>query len=142
MNYYYGVYNDKFSIFNKDEVKEKNIPILTLPDELGWKGENTKAVEVIQGENNFEVKVTSPVQEQPTQKLPEINFEGIEMEVSDSGISWYRAKVLAKINGKYVTKGSVWSYARPIQKKVKVTKEQIAEAFNTTVDNLVIKSDE
>lgn len=74
-----------------------------------------------------------------TQELPEINFEGVEMEISDDGVKWYKAKVFGKINGRYITSSPMWNYARPIQQKVKVTKEQIAEAFNTTVDNLEIE---
>ena len=105
---YYGVKDGRFDQFSWNYVSANNIPILTLPDET-------------------------------TQELPEINFDGIEMEVSDDGVKWYKAKVFVKINGRYFDDvDDVWKYARPIQQKVKVTKEQIAEAFNTTVDNLEI----
>ena len=116
VGYYYGLAGNCFAYYNEMFVKEKNIPIFTL-DELG----------------------VQTAQEQP--QLPEINFEGIEMEVSDNGVIWVESKVLAKIDNLYLTKNlSFWKHARPIQQKVKVTKEQIAEAFNTTVELLEIES--
>ena len=124
VGYYYGLAGNCFAYYNEMFVKEKNIPIFTL-DELG----------------------VQTAQEQPQQpELPEINFEGIEMEVSNNGGYRKRRKVLAKLNNKYLAFNTeqnslfIWENARPIQQKVKVTKEQIAEAFNTTVELLEIES--
>lgn len=81
----------------------------------------------------------------PVLELQEINFEGIDMEVSNCGVNWRRRTVLAKLKNKYLAFNTqhdalfIWNKAQPIQQKVKVTKEQIAEAFNTTVDNLIIE---
>lgn len=97
IGWYYGLYNKKFTFQFEWNVESNNIPIFTL-DEL-----------------------------QP--ELPEINFEGIEMEVwdnDDEDILYQKRKVIAKINGRYlIDDWTVWDNARPIQQKVKVTKEQI-----------------
>lgn len=67
------------------------------------------------------------------------------MEVSNNEVDWKRRKVLAKLKNQYLVINTqqdslfIWNYARPIQQKVKVTKEQIAEAFNTTVELLEIE---
>lgn len=137
---YYGLINNKFAAYSKTRVKENNIPIFTL-DELGV--EQTQNVDT-SNENvdslKDELDVQRP-QEQP--ELPEINFEGIEMEVwdnEDENIVYYKGKVIAKVNGRYLLDDwTFWDNARPIQQKVKVTKEQIAEAFNTTVEFLEIE---
>lgn len=115
---YYGIYKNRFTTTSLEFCFENSVPIFTL-DELG----------------------VQTSQEQPElPELPEINFDGIEMEVSVNGVSWVKSKVLAKINNLYLTKNlSSWKHARPIQQKVKVTKEQIAEAFNTTVELLEIE---
>lgn len=107
IGYYYGfVHGHCLSAYNEMYVKEYKIPIFTL-DELGV-------------EQTIDEK-------QP--ELPEINFDGIQMEVwddEDEDILYQKRKVIAKINGRYlIDDWTFWDNARPIQQKVKVTKEQI-----------------
>ena len=110
---YYGVYKGSFNWFPKLYVEKKNIPILTLPDE--------------------------------THEIPEINFEGVEMEVSYNGKEWAKRIVFAKFKGVYLVFNIMQdqvlmvNFARPIQPKLTVTKEQIAEKFGTTVDKFIIE---
>ena len=146
---YYGFLNGKFDQFYEYKLKENNTPIFTLDElgveqtiqQLGWQGENKKNV----AETDENLIVSLKMQTTPYPELPEINFEGIEMEVSNNEVDWKRRKVLAKIKNQYlafnIQQDSVfsWNYARPIAQKVKVTKEQIAEAFNTTVELLEIE---
>lgn len=94
---------------------------------------------VEQGEKTTSVNFSLPITTLPDE-LPEINFDGIEMEVSCDFVEWNKVVVIAKINGRYFcSRGGYWKYARQIQQNVKVTKEQIAEAFNTTVELLEIE---
>jgi hypothetical protein len=61
-------------------------------------------------------------------EIPQLG-EGVEMEVSTDNITWYRRKVIAKMNtGLFVTNGGlIWDYARPIHKVKKYTKEELVK---------------
>ena len=65
-----------------------------------------------------------------TPEIPQLG-EGIEMEVSDDNITWYRKKVIAQMqDGLFVTNDNcflTWKYARPIQEVKKYTKEELVE---------------
>jgi hypothetical protein len=61
-------------------------------------------------------------------EIPQLG-EGVEMEVSDSGIIWGKRKVIAQMqDGYYIIKGgNIWKYARPIQEVKKYTKEELVK---------------
>jgi len=61
-------------------------------------------------------------------EIPQLG-EGILMEVSNDGVEWGGAKIIAKLsNGSYLsTYGNTWNYVRPIQKVKKYTKEELVK---------------
>lgn len=65
--------------------------------------------------------------------VPDLSeFEGVEMMVSDEGENWFKCKVLA-CNSKqnwYVTPYDVYTHAKPILEKKKITAEDIKKMFN------------
>jgi hypothetical protein len=65
-----------------------------------------------------------------TLEIPQLG-EGVEMEVSDDNITWYRKKVIAQMqDGLFVTNDNcflTWKYARPIQEVKKYTKEELVK---------------
>jgi hypothetical protein len=73
----------------------------------------------------------SLIKEHLIPETPEISQlgEGVDMEVSDDNITWYRRKVIAQMqDGLYIiNNGSFWKYARPIQEVKKYTKEELVK---------------
>jgi hypothetical protein len=63
-----------------------------------------------------------------TPEIPQLG-EGILMEVSNDGVEWGGAKLIAKLsNGCYLsTYGNTWKHARPIQEVKKYTKEELVK---------------
>jgi hypothetical protein len=63
-----------------------------------------------------------------TIEIPQLG-EGIEMEVSNDDITWYRRNVIAQMQeGWYITSGgSFWKHARPIPEVKKYTKEELVK---------------
>jgi hypothetical protein len=63
-----------------------------------------------------------------TPEIPQLG-EGVEMEVSDNGIVWFNAKVIAQMsNGMHITRGGTfWQHARPIPEVKKYTKEELVK---------------
>jgi hypothetical protein len=66
------------------------------------------------------------VQQSP--EIPQLG-EGVEMEVSDNGIEWFKRNVIAKKHdGLFISDyGSFWKHARPIQEVKKYTKEELVK---------------
>lgn len=68
--------------------------------------------------------------------LPEL--KAVEMDVSDNGVHWYKEYVVGVYNNKYLTRvGNSWTYARPIQQPVKLTRAEIAEKFGVSKDFII-----
>jgi hypothetical protein len=63
-----------------------------------------------------------------TPEIPQLG-EGVEMEVSNDDILWYTRNIIAQMqDGWYIINdGTIWKYARPIQKVKKYTKEQLVK---------------
>jgi hypothetical protein len=63
-----------------------------------------------------------------TPEIPQIG-EGVLMEISNDGVEWGGAKIIAKLsNGSYLSNyGNTWNYARPIQEVKKYTKEELVK---------------
>lgn len=116
---YYGVINGCFSNYSFLDISFYNVKIIELPAE------------------------PKPLE------YPKV------MEVSDDGECWCQRVVFMEKCGKYIAWANAtnlkdaentldatsWDLAREIALKVEVTKQQIAEAFGTTVDRLIIKED-
>ena len=125
---YYGIYKNRFTTTSLEFCFKNSVPIFTLDElgvqttqELGWQGENTKHIQVTQGEKNTTVTFSLPTQPQQPE-LPEINFEegSVEMLVwdnNDNPDDACKMKIIAKINGRYLSKNyDFWDNARPIEK--------------------------
>jgi hypothetical protein len=63
-----------------------------------------------------------------TPEIPQLG-EGVEMEVSENGIEWFKRNVIAKKHdGLFISDyGSFWKHARPIQEVKKYTKEELVK---------------
>jgi hypothetical protein len=65
-----------------------------------------------------------------TPEIPQLG-EGVEMEVSNTGIEWFKRNVIAQMsNGLYITGLDdfwTWKHARPIQEVKKYTKEELVK---------------
>jgi hypothetical protein len=77
---------------------------------------------------NYPISLIEPHLIPESPEIPQLG-EGVEMEVSTDNITWYRRKVIAKMNtGLFVTNGGlIWDYARPIQEEKKYTKEELVK---------------
>jgi hypothetical protein len=66
--------------------------------------------------------------EECTPVIPQLG-EGILMEVSDDGVDWGEANIIAKLsNGRYLsTYVNTWRYARPIPQLPKYTHAELVE---------------
>ena len=101
---------------------------------IGKIGEITKQGESsvrIRFENNwwgYPISLIEPYLIPESPEIPQLG-EGVEMEVSNDDITWYRRKVIAQMqDGWYIINdGTIWKYARPIQKVKKYTKEELVE---------------
>ena len=106
--------------------------------------------------NSRQVPKNYIVIELPQSKPSELTYPRVmEVTCDKYGIVWYKRVVFMEKKGKFIAwlnatttdqaedvfETTCWDYAREISPKVEVTKQQIAEAFNTTVDNLIIKED-
>jgi hypothetical protein len=63
-----------------------------------------------------------------TPEIPQLG-EGVNMEVSNTGIEWFIERVIAKRHdGLFISHyGDFWQYARPIQEVKKYTKEELVK---------------
>jgi hypothetical protein len=63
-----------------------------------------------------------------TPEIPQLG-EGVEMEVSNDGITWHNRNIIAQMqDGWYIINdGTIWKYARPIQEVKKYTKEELVK---------------
>ena len=63
-------------------------------------------------------------------EIPQLG-EGVEMEVSDDGITWFKMMIIARLqNGLFIAGHNnlwVWKHARPIQEVKKYTKEELVK---------------
>jgi hypothetical protein len=82
----------------------------------------------IEFENRWLYYPVSLIEPHLIPEIPQLG-EGVEMEVSDSGIIWCKRKVIAQMqDGWYIINGgNIWKYARPIQEVKKYTKEELVE---------------
>jgi hypothetical protein len=79
---------------------------------------------------NYPISLIEPHLIPETPEIPQLG-EGVEMEVSDSGIEWLKRNVIAQMsNGLYITGHDnlcAWKHIRPIQEVKKYTKEELVK---------------
>jgi hypothetical protein len=77
---------------------------------------------------NYPISLIEPHLIPETPKIPQLG-EGVEMEVSHTGIKWQIKKVIAQTkNGLYLSEHfASYKYARPIQEVKKYTKEELVK---------------
>lgn len=118
---YYGVIDGHFSNYFADEIPNE-VKIIELPKEEPQPKPLTypRVMEVSDDEKIWDTRV-------------------VFIEKCGMYVAWANAKTLERAETIIAT--TSWKYAREIAPKVEVTKQQIAETFNTTIDNLIIKED-
>jgi hypothetical protein len=79
---------------------------------------------------NYPISLIEPHLIPESPEIPQLG-EGVEMEVSNNGIEWFKRSVIAQMsNGLYITGHDdfwTWKYARPIQEVKKYTKEELVK---------------
>ena len=79
---------------------------------------------------NYPISLIEPYLIPESPEIPQLG-EGVEMEVSDSGIEWLKRNVIAQMsNGLYITGHDnlcAWKHIRPIQEVKKYTKEELVK---------------